>query len=100
MAVLLGFGAAAGWANRDFQADWNFRGSALTGMSQLGDAAWTAENGEIVGKPKSAAGGWLLLEKSLQDVQFAASYKCTGGCRPGVLLRAEKTPSGMKGVFV
>src|SRR5271165_2501059 len=100
MTALLAFGAAAVWANRNFQADWTFRGSALTGMSQLGDAAWSAENGEIVGRPTTAAGGWLVLEKPLQDVQFAAGYKCTGGCRAGVLLRAEKTANGLKGVFV
>jgi len=93
-------GAAAVWANKNFLADWTFQGSALTGMSQVGDAAWSAENGEIVGKPKSASGGWLMIDKPLQDVQFAASYKCTGGCRAGVLLRAEKTATGMKGVYV
>lgn len=98
--TLLACGAAAVWANKNFLADWTFRSSALTGMSQLGDAAWSVENGEIVGRPKSAGGGWLVLEKSLQDVQFAADYKCAGGCRAGVLLRAEKTASGMKGVYV
>jgi len=66
----------------------------------MGDATWSAANGEITGKPRSAGGGWLVLDKSLQDVQFAASFKCTGGCRAGVLLRAEKTPTGMKGVYV
>src|SRR5580658_5295110 len=100
MGTLLAFVAAAVWANKNFLADWIFRGSALTGMSPLGDAAWSAENGEIVGRPKSAAGGWLVLEKSLQDVQFAADYKCAAGGRAGVLLRAEKTASGMKGVYV
>src|SRR3954454_16933216 len=97
---LLAAGAAAIWANRNFQPDWTFRGSALTGMTQLGDATWSAENGELVGRPKSPAGGWLMLDKPLQDVQFAAQYRCTGGCRAGVLLRAEKTPTGMKGVLV
>jgi hypothetical protein len=100
MMALLAPGAAAVWANKNFLADWTFKGSALTGMAQWGDAAWSAENGEIVGKPKSAAGGWLVIGKPLQDVQFAASYKCTGGCKAGVLLRAEKTPTGMKGVYV
>jgi hypothetical protein len=100
MTILLATGVVAVWANKNFPADWTFRGSALTGMSQLGDAAWSAENGEIVGKPSSDAGGWLVLDKPLQDVQFAAGYKCTGGCRAGVLLRAEKTLTGMKGVFV
>ena len=41
-----------------------------------------------------------MLDKSFQDVQFGADFKCVGACRTGVLLRAEKTPTGMKGVFL
>ena len=41
-----------------------------------------------------------MLDKSFQDVEFGADFKCVGGCRTGVLLRAEKTPTGMKGVFL
>ena len=66
----------------------------------LGAADWKAIDGELVGTPKSADGGWLVLDKSFQDVQFGADFKCTGACRTGVLLRAEKTPSGMKGIFL
>jgi hypothetical protein len=41
-----------------------------------------------------------VLDKSLQDVQFGFELRCTGGCRTGVLLRAEKTPNGgLKGIF-
>ncbi len=29
-----------------------------------------------------------------------ASFKCAQGCETGVLLRAEKTSSGMKGIYV
>ena len=57
-------------------------------------------DGELVGTPKSADGGWLVLDKSFQDVEFGADFKCVGDCRTGVLLRAEKTPTGMKGVFL
>ena len=52
MTTLLAFGVAAVWAEQNFLADWTFRGSALTAMSQLGDAAWSAENGEIVGRDR------------------------------------------------
>ena len=41
-----------------------------------------------------------MLDKSFQDVEFGADFKCVGACRTGVLLRAEKTPTGMKGVFL
>src|SRR5205085_6173707 len=42
----------------------------------------------------------LVLDKSLQDVQVGFDVRCTGVCRTGVLLRAERTPAGgLKGVF-
>ncbi len=87
-------------ANKNFAPDWTFKGSALTDWKPLGQAAWRAENGEIVGTPKSPEGGWLILNKSFQDVQFAADFRCTGGCMAGVLVRAESTPQGLKGVYV
>ena len=83
-----------------FVPDWTFKGSTLTGWHVLGAADWKAIDGELVGTPKSADGGWLVLDKSFQDIQFGADFKCTGGCRTGVLLRAEKTSSGMKGIFL
>src|SRR5918996_3036157 len=83
-----------------FVPDWTFKGSTLAGWHVLGAAEWKAADGELVGTPKSADGGWLVLDKSFQDVEFGADFKCVSGCRTGVLLRAEKTPTGMKGVFL
>jgi Domain of Unknown Function (DUF1080)/FG-GAP-like repeat len=83
-----------------FVPDWTFKGSTLAGWHVLGAADWKAVDGELVGTPKSADGGWLVLDKSFQDIQFGADFKCVGGCKTGVLLRAEKTPTGMKGVFL
>ena len=83
-----------------FVPDWTFKGSTLAGWHPLGAADWKAVDGELVGTPKSAEGGWLVLDKSFQDVEFGADFKCADGCRTGVLLRAEKTPTGMKGVFL
>ena len=83
-----------------FVPDWTFKGSTLAGWHVLGAADWKAIDGELVGTPKSPDGGWLVLDKSFQDVQFGADFKCVGDCRTGVLLRAEKTPTGMKGVFL
>src|SRR5262249_32494982 len=48
---------------------------------------------------KSGA-GWLVLERAYQDVAVYASFRCAGACKPGVLLRAEKTAGGMKGILV
>ena len=88
-------------ASQNFIPDAVFKGSALTGWHKLGQADWRAENGEIVGAPKSDSGGWLVLDKGYQDVAFYASFRCAGPCKTGVLMRAEKTPDGgMKGVYV
>ena len=87
-------------AGPTFIPDFTFKGSTLTGWHPLGDADWRAESGEIIGTPKSAGGGWLLMDKALQDTGIYASFKCTGGCRTGLLLRAEKTADGMKGLLV
>src|SRR5689334_21662836 len=83
-----------------FVPDWTFKGSTLAGWHVVGAADWKAVDGELVGTPKSADGGWLILDKSSQDVEFGADFKCVGACRTAVLLRAEKTPTGMKGVFL
>ncbi|PWU07923.1 MAG: hypothetical protein C5B51_08750 [Terriglobia bacterium] len=87
-------------ANKNFVADWTFKGSSLGSWKTLGHADWHAENGEIVGTPKTADGGWLILDRPLQDVQFASTYRCTGGCRAGVMLRTQMTEDGVQGVYV
>src|ERR1035437_2601275 len=85
----------------NFRADYIFKGSSLTGWHVLGHADWKAQNGEIIGTPKQAGGGWLVLDKSFAEVAFYADVHCTAGCKTGVLFRAEKTPDGgMKGVYV
>src|SRR5207248_6024544 len=87
-------------ANKNFVPDWTFHGSSLTSMRTVGDANWRAENGEIIGTPKSPGGGWLILDKPLQDVQFASTFRCTAGCKAGVMLRTQSTPEGIQGVYV
>lgn len=42
----------------------------------------------------------MILDKPLQDVQFAAQYRCTGGCRAGVMLRTQVTIDGIRGAYV
>jgi hypothetical protein len=87
-------------AGPSFVPDATFNTSTLTGWHTLGSARWRLDNGEVVGTPSESAGGWLVLDRSLQDVAFFASFKCAQGCESGVLLRAEKTSSGMKGIYV
>src|SRR5699024_4976658 len=79
--------------------DWTFKGSALTGMQQVGQATWRAENGEIIATPTSPDGGWLLLGNGYQDGQVAASSRCAAACTVGIMVRSEKGPQGTKGVY-
>ncbi len=83
-----------------FIPDQTFTGSSLKGWHTVGQAEWRAENGELIGKPKAESGGWLVLDWSYQDVALYAEYECSSGCQTGVLFRAEKTGSGLKGTFV
>ncbi|MEP6716587.1 MAG: FG-GAP-like repeat-containing protein [Terriglobia bacterium] len=87
-------------ASRGFIPDTTFKGSSLTGWHTLGDADWKASNGEITGTPKSAAGGWLLSDQNWQDLSVSVSFRCTGECKPGMIVRAQKTADGMKGFFI
>ena len=88
-------------ATHDFVPDTIFKGSSVAGLRTLGAAEWRANNGEITGVPKSPEGGWLLLDKSYQDIQFYTELRCGGACNAGLLLRAEKTADGgLKGVYV
>ena len=88
-------------ASKNFAPDVVFTGSNITAWRSVGQAAWRAQNGEIVGTPSAASGGWLLADRSYQDVAVFASFRCAAGCQTGMLLRAERTPDGgLKGVFV
>lgn len=88
-------------ASKNFAPDVVFAGSSLTGWQPIGQGSWRAENGEIIGTPTAASGGWLLADRSYQDVAVFASLRCAAGCQTGVLLRAERTADGgVKGVFV
>lgn len=86
----------------DFVPGVTFNGATLQGWHTLGDADWHAKDGEFVGTPKPGGnGGWLILDKSYQDTEFAVSFRCTADCKTGILLRAEKTPDGgMRGTYV
>jgi hypothetical protein len=88
-------------ATHDFVPDLLFRGSSLNGWHTLGDAQWKAAEGEITASPNGTRRGWLVLDKSYQDLEFYADFRCTGSCEAGVLLRSEKTADGgLKGVYV
>jgi hypothetical protein len=88
-------------ATHDFVPDTLFKGSSVSGLRTLGSADWRASSGEITGIPKTPDGGWLLLDKSYQDVEFYTEFRCNGPCNAGLLLRAEKSSDGgLKGVYI
>ena len=87
-------------AGPSFTPDVTLNGPSITGWHPLGSATWRIEKGEIVGTPSRSGAGWIVFDRSLQDVAVFASFKCAAGCETGILLRAEKTSSGMKGIYV
>ena len=99
--VAAALGSIIHGASKNFLPDVVFTGSSLAGWQPIGESSWRAENGEIIGTSKGAAGGWLLANRSYQDVAVFASFRCAAGCQTGVLLRAERTADGgIKGVYV
>ncbi|MBW3628310.1 MAG: VCBS repeat-containing protein [Gemmatimonadetes bacterium] len=84
----------------DFVPDHTFQGSEIGGLHRAGQAQWTAQNGVITGTAGAGGGGWLFLDRSYQDVAFFSRFRCAADCDAGVLLRAERTPQGMQGIFV
>jgi len=91
---------AQGPAN-EFKPDTIFTGSSLAGWQPLGAADWRAQDGEIIGRPRAGGqGGWLVLDKSFQDVNFFTRFRCNGPCKAGVLFRMQKTGTGMTGLYV
>ena len=84
-----------------FIPDITFKAASLAGWHVLGQADWRVEHGEVVGTAKPGGnGGWLVLDRSYQNIGLYASFRSSGGCRTGVLFRAEKTAGGLKGIYV
>jgi hypothetical protein len=99
--VAAGIAAVSAWAlGPTFRPENMIKGSALTGWHTLGKATWKAANGEVTGTPTAPEGGWLMTDQRFEDVAMYADAQCASGCKFGMLVRAEKTGDGMKGVFV
>ena len=75
-------------ATHDFVPDFAFQGSSLSGWHMLGHANWRAENGEITATPQTPDGGWLVLDKSYQDVELYTEFRCAANCDAGVPCRS------------
>lgn len=75
------------------------RASTLAGWHTLGQAAWRADEGELVGNGTNGA-GWLVFDRAFQDTGLYTAFECSGSCDTGVLLRLRPTSDGMQGTFL
>ena len=98
LVVGAAFSLTAADAADNFVPDWTFSAANLSEWQRLGGAEWRVDAGEIVGTA-TTGGGWLVLDRSLQDVQFAVSFRCSGECNVGAALRLERTAGGHKGLM-
>src|SRR5262245_21376877 len=83
--AVMAFAVVTMAAPRTFVPDVTLPGSSLNGWHTVGQADWKAQDGEIIGTPKTADGGWLLLDKSYQDIGVVADFRCSAGCKTGIL---------------
>jgi hypothetical protein len=66
-----------------------------------GSAAWRVEKGEIVGTVRpGGGGGWLMSDRSYQDLGVKFSFLCSGECRTGIVLGVEKSGSRSTGLYL
>src|SRR5690242_476564 len=76
-----------------------FDGKGLSGWRAQGGADWRVADGQLTGTAKSAGGGWLVLDKSYEDLVLRLTFRCEGDC--GVMLRRQSSESGgASGVYV
>jgi Domain of Unknown Function (DUF1080)/FG-GAP-like repeat len=76
-----------------------FNGTTLAGWQPKGAAQWRVTSGEIVGTATSGT-GWLVLDKSYQDLILKFAFQCSN-CDAGVVLRnASSKPGTMSAIYV
>jgi hypothetical protein len=80
-----------------FISDATFKGSTLAGWHTLGSASWMADGGEIIAR---GGEGCLILDKPYQDSALYTSFRCTGPCNTGILMRMEKRDGGSTGLML
>ena len=77
-------------APRNFVPDFVL-GSSVAGLRTIGQASWQAGQGELTATPRNSSGGWLVLDKSYQDVQFYTELRCAE-LRRGPLCARRRLP--------
>lgn len=86
-----------------FLPDWTFKGNELADdWGMLGNVSWNALGGVIQGQSPSGGAmlGWLVSNRSYQDIGFRALFKCEGTAETGLLFRLEQQPAGYSGVYL
>jgi hypothetical protein len=93
LSVILSFPAPA--ANEDGFTD-AFNGKSLEGWKMQARAAWTVEDGAIVGRQEAGAttDSWLFTEAEWSDFVLELDFKVTEHCNTGIALRMPKEKSG------
>jgi hypothetical protein len=95
-AFALGTVAALQAQTPSFAPDGTFKGSSLQGWDKVGEAKWTASNGEIT----AAGEGLLVFDKPSQDTAVYLQFRCEAECAGGIFLRLEKTATGRRGLML
>lgn len=68
---------------------------SLAGFQTLGDVDWTWDGDGIVARPRpEGAGGWLILDRPLQDVAAYAEFNCENPCTAGIAVRMQRQQAG------
>ena len=83
----------------DFIPDHTFSGSQLSDWQPLGQASWSAQNGQIA-VDASAGSGILIYDDLYENVAAFSRFRCDGPCDAGILLRLEDSGNGKKGILV
>lgn len=100
LAGLAAFSYAQDFDGRSvsLKPEYAFKGSTLTGWHTMGNADWKANNGVITAKANGT--GYLISDKSFQDVSMRTLYKPDANTEIGFLFRLEKTADGWQGFMV
>lgn len=79
----------------DWMPDTIYSGEMIDGLPAGGEVDWHIEGKDIVARPRPGGrGGWLLLDRPLQDVAAYVEFKCANPCDAGLVVRAARTDGG------
>src|SRR5690606_30703334 len=84
-----------------FIPEFNFKDSGIKDWTIIGDADWKVQDGVITGNVKpGGSGGYLMLNRSFQDVGLRTLFKPDNTGELGILFRIEKINDGFKGILL